>query len=53
MRGNTSIVADASIGDVLGQALASLPAGLEDRPLTDDVDAARELIEQWYADQTR
>jgi len=51
MRGNTAIVADAPIGDVLGQALASLPAGLTDRPLTDDVDAARALIEQWYADQ--
>ncbi|MBA2699359.1 MAG: aromatic amino acid lyase, partial [Nocardioidaceae bacterium] len=52
MRGNTTIVADAAIGDVLARALATLPAGLEDRSLTQDVDDARDLIEQWYADQS-
>jgi len=51
MRGNTAIVAEAAIAVVLDEALAALPADLADRSLTTDVDAARALIEAWYADQ--
>ena len=52
LRGNTAIVADAAIGTVLDEARAALPASLHDRPLTEDVEAARSLIEHWYGAQT-